>query len=300
MGLLGLAAQAAPDPWQDVDLTATVSIANMSAKPVRQHQFRLTLPDDVGSHQKVLSVRLPEYPRFEWKTHTNQVDRYAQGQLRLEANSQVTLKFQVRLRLTVTDARLNPGDARSAGNANFLRPTTFVESSAPEIRALATRLMAQASDDETRLRAAFFYPQRTLSYRRDMDNRGALFALREHYGDCTEYAALFVATARAMGYPARLTSEFRFEGDEDMDQPNHHAAEVFLRERWIPVDPNLATAPKLGYGFGTTGMQKIVLKRDGSWVWASATPELTANERRRWIQTRVQWQVRRAQTEPRP
>lgn len=290
-GLLTLGRATASEAWQDVTLTASVSITHRGTQPVRKYQFRLTLPDDAGSHQKVLSVTLPEQPRFLWKKHPNQVDRYVEAEFSLAPKQETTLVFSTRLRLKATDARVNPGDTRTAGNANFLRPTTFVESNAPEIQALASRIMNAIKDDEGRLRAAFDYPQHTLRYQRDMANRGALFALRERYGDCTEYAALFVATARAMGYPARLTSEFRFSGPQDLDQPNHHAAEVFLNGHWIPVDPNLATDPSLGYGFGTTQTEKIVLKRDGSWVWASATPDL-AREERQLIDTRVRWSIR--------
>lgn|GEM_PF-2504376 len=276
----------------NVTLTTTVSIENLGAQSIPIHHFRLTLPVTTPPHQHVLSVQWPQNARFHWRQHPNQVDRYAETQLSLAPHSTVQLVFKTQLRLQTTDWIRDGGDHSTAGNAQFLRPTAYVESTAPEIQRLAARFRQQSADPAAQLNAAFQYPQRSLRYQRDMPNNfGALFALRQGYGDCTEYAALFVATARAMGYPARLTSEFHFEPGIQYDQPNHHAAEVFVHDQWIPVDPNLATAPHLGYGFGTTGVQKIMLKRDGSWVWASSTPGVNAAYRERFLKTSVRWRV---------
>jgi len=102
---------------------------------------------------------------------------------------------------------------------------------------------------------------------------------------------VFVALARAMGYPARLTSEFNFSEDSEFDQPNHHAAEVFMGGQWIPVDPNLGTDNKSDYGFGVTGLHKIVLKRDGSWVWSSSSRGVAKAYREGNVAVQLRWSI---------
>ena len=94
-----------------------------------------------------------------------------------------------------------------------------------------------------------------------------------------------------MGYPARLTSEFNFSDLATFDVPNHHAAEVFLNGNWIPVDPNLALDVNSGYGFGKTGLDKIVLKRDGSWVWSVNTPGTSSQYRNAYVDATLSWSV---------
>ncbi len=103
---------------------------------------------------------------------------------------------------------------------------------------------------------------------------------------------MFVAIARAMGYPARLTSEFHFSRQTRFDQPNHHAAEVLLNGRWLPVDPNLALEPELGYGFGVGAASKIVLKRGDSCTWANQMPDVPASYRRKNVDVKIDWDIR--------
>jgi transglutaminase-like putative cysteine protease len=140
------------------------------------------------------------------------------------------------------------------------------------------------------LRAAYAYPQSRLRYTR-MDNKGALFALRTGMGDCTEYAAVFIGVARALGIPARMTSEFNFADERSFSAPNHHAAEAYFDGAWVPVDPNLALDPKLGYGFGVGGVNKVVLKRGDSWVWSNSIPGVSKNYREQYVKVETRWMV---------
>ena len=280
--------------YRDVVLTANLQFENRGAEAVLEQIVRLTLPADIPNQQQVLRIKLPAKGNFQWRSHPNQVDRYIEGKIVLPPNSTTPLQVQTTVRLLPFDYRVNKGNSSRDGNSNFLRPTSYIESTATEVIGLAARVSAQYSKDEDRLLAAFRYPQETLEYRKDIGNQGALFGLRNGYGDCTEYAAIFIATARAMGFPARLTSEFNFENNEAYDQPNHHAAEVFLNGQWIPVDPNLAIVRNSAYGFGTAGTHKVVLKRDGSWVWSSSTRGVSKNYHQNFIKATLQWSFKQS------
>lgn len=287
---VGAAWAAAPDDQREVVLSASIRIENRGDESVAEQVVSLTIPSDISNQQKVLSMAVPGQREPKVFDHPNQVDRFIMFRSGLPAHSVQEHTAQFRLRLSRFDYKQLRGNESAAGNANFLRATTYVESTSAEIAELAKKMATSHMDDEARLWAAYRYPQQNLKYRL-IDNRGALFALHNGYGDCTEYAAVFVALARAMGYPARLTSEFNFSEDSTFDQPNHHAAEVYMNDHWIPVDPNLGTDKKSAYGFGTTGWHKVVLKRDGSWVWSTSSRGVSKTYRETNVDVRLRWSI---------
>ncbi len=276
---------------REVLLTAIIRIDNRGETFVQDYTVRITVPVDLPHQQQLLGLSVPGQTDLDLHTHPNQVDKFLTLRLQVPSKSVAEQQVQYKVRLSRFDYRRKQGSPSTDGNDNFLRATTFVESDSQEIRSLAENISTKYATAESRLLAAYQLPQQTLKYRL-IENRGALFALHNGFGDCTEYAALFVALARAMGYPARLTSEFNFLEDNSFDQPNHHAAEVFLNGQWVPVDPNLGVNPKSEYGFGRTGLYKIVLKRDGSWVWAASIRGVSKQYQEKNLSLTVRWFVK--------
>lgn len=289
---VGATSAAVANDQREVLLSAIIRMENRGDESVAEQVVSLTIPGDISNQQKVLSITVPGQREVKVFDHPNQVDRFIMFRSKLPAHSVQEHTAQFRLRLSRFDYKRLRGNESAAGNANFLRATTYVESTSTEITDLANKLLASHAGDEARLWAAYRYPQQNLKYRL-IENRGAVFALRNGFGDCTEYAAVFVALARTMGYPARLTSEFNFSDDGEFDQPNHHAAEVFMGGQWMPVDPNLGTDKKSDYGFGVTGLHKIVLKRDGSWVWSSNSRGVSKTYRDANVSTQLRWLIQK-------
>lgn len=278
-----------------VDLSATITIENNGNQSLDRYIQRLSIPAENIAQQTLLGIDFPYSEPYQTRSHRNGVDKYMEFTLPLPAHSKVERRVVFHLKLKPFDYEREPSPANTdsaESDRYFLIPTQYVESDAPQVERIAEHIKETYSSTEERLRAAYLYPQQRLRYKIIGDNRGALYALTNGVGDCTEYAAVFAATARAMGIPARLTSEFLFTKHHEFSEPNHHAAEVLLDGSWIPVDPNLALDPKLGYGFGLTASSKIVLKRDGSWVWANGMPGTTKSYRDNYIKVNVQWDVR--------
>ncbi len=66
---------------------------------------------------------------------------------------------------------------------------------------------------------------------------GAVQALSQKKGDCTEYSDLFVALCRAKGIPARVVTGYTIRFDSI--PPKHHWAEVYFENLgWVPFDVN--------------------------------------------------------------
>ena len=69
---------------------------------------------------------------------------------------------------------------------------------------------------------------------------GAVGALREKRGDCTDHADLFVALCRAKGIPARICDGYVMIPPKKGDTARHMWAEFYSKRLgWIPVDPFL-------------------------------------------------------------
>lgn len=72
----------------------------------------------------------------------------------------------------------------------------------------------------------------------DGKDRGALQALTQGAGDCTEYATLFAALCRRAGIPARAVGGYLADRDTLLEPGAYHNwAEYHLDGRWHLVDP---------------------------------------------------------------
>lgn len=147
----------------------------------------------------------------------------------------------------------------------YLSPGPKIESSSPEIKAIAQNIINQVDNyDEVAIaQAAFDYTKKTLKY--DLYapsvNQGALSALENGAGSCVEFASLFVAITRAAGVPARIVNGFadkvaplsKADNITNLDS-RHQWAEFFVEGKgWIPADPTLSTSHTRIFGKLPTG-----------------------------------------------
>lgn len=70
------------------------------------------------------------------------------------------------------------------------------------------------------------------------EDRGALYALTNKKGDCTEYMYLFGALVRANGIPMRGVGGYVYSEDKILNPKDfHNWAEVYIDGAWRVVDP---------------------------------------------------------------
>ncbi|MCO1336145.1 hypothetical protein MO867_17575 [Microbulbifer sp. OS29] len=265
--------------WRDtvadskkVTLSAVITVKNQSDRDVVGYIHRLSMPVEAGLQQSLKEVRY-EYPeKIVYKKHKKGDSKYLELKLDIPAGDTIKRKVHFDLLLTSYDYTTIPRGREPYPASMYLQSAKYIESNAIAIRELSLEIQNTFADEDARLRAAFLLPQAIIDYK-IQPTKGALAGLESREGDCTEYAALFVALARSMGYPARVTSEFLFTKRKQFKQPNHHAAEVYMNGRWLPVDPNLAQESRFGYGFGRGKVSKITLTRDFTWVWSNLWPK---------------------------
>ncbi len=127
------------------------------------------------------------------------------------------------------------GSAYPAEIQQYLLPTENIQSNAPEIRSLARRLTQNATNDFEKVAALAIWVNENVEYDEGYadENKDALWVLKNRRGVCAEYTTLFIALARAIGIPARYAHVYAF-GKNGWE--SHAIAEVYVGDRWIPVD----------------------------------------------------------------
>jgi transglutaminase-like putative cysteine protease len=131
------------------------------------------------------------------------------------------------------------GDEVAAAQ-RYLAAETLIESDAPEIRDEARRAVGDATTGAAKAERLTRYVNALLEKKPTVSLPSAREVLRTKVGDCNEHTALYVAMARAAGIPARVAVGLVYIHGAFY----YHAwPEVFVDERWLPVDPTLNQFP---------------------------------------------------------
>jgi len=222
--------------WSDGDENADKATAENVTRDLYQVQ---TIPIDraLGDAKKIAGLAL------RWSQHIalplqTRADQYVQaGFVRTEIAANPVALAGEQVEALLPEARYSGDDA------HFLQRT----------KALTQSLLG----DEQRVRGLLLFVSEHLKQGTELRELTANEILRNQRGDCTEYAQLFVALARASGLPAREVSGLVYLGDTQLSFGGHTWAEVAINGRWQSVDPmwNLygVTATHLRMGEGEQG-----------------------------------------------
>src|SRR5207247_8888882 len=147
--------------------------------------------------------------------------------------------------IEIVDARtlrpgpLDPEAARQVG------PEPFIESDAPEIVEEAKKAVQDTRGARARAERLVRYVNALLDKKPTVSLPSAREVLRTRVGDCNEHTALYVAMARALGIPARVSvglvylhGAFYYHA-----WPEVYVEEPAGRGLWLPVDPTLNQFP---------------------------------------------------------
>lgn len=121
--------------------------------------------------------------------------------------------------------------------------TPWVQSDAPAIRELAARVVGRARDPRERMRRLReFVSGYVTEHGLDIGYASALEVLKDRRGDCTEFAVLLAALARAEGIPTRVVTGMvyadRYAGTLRVFVP-HAWVQSWVDGRWESYDAAL-------------------------------------------------------------
>lgn len=160
----------------------------------------------------------------------------------VETGEQSVVRDGSRAIVTICE-RCGADEATGAGDlTSYLAANAWVQSTHPEIVSFARRAARKGTVAQqmnhliAAVRARMTGPVDFVGY------ASALEALRRRSGDCTEFAVLLTAAARARGIPARiiigLVYADRFSGKKDVFSP-HAWVQAWDGERWTSYDAAL-------------------------------------------------------------
>jgi transglutaminase-like putative cysteine protease len=137
---------------------------------------------------------------------------------------------------TISPVSLPASDKRLV---SYLRPTPFLQSDHPRIRALAGEIIGIEKDARKAALRIKDWVYKNIAKKPTVSIPTALEVLQNRRGDCNEHAVLFNALARAAGIPAKTVVGVVYMRGAFY----YHAwSEVWLGD-WVSLDPVLNQFP---------------------------------------------------------
>jgi transglutaminase-like putative cysteine protease len=195
------------------------------------------VPKSIEGRQKILQVKYSPKPEREFEEKGN---KYARFVLNNPAGVQVItadVEAEIdRYDLSVAGKHRHEPESKER-LAAWLKSEKFVESDAKEIQQAAKSINGADELDKIRNIMAFVHQKiRYTGY--DETDHGALYALKNGTGDCTEFSDLFVALCRAKNIPARVWEGYLVDEIAKGDTAKHIRVEAYTRKYgWVPFDP---------------------------------------------------------------
>jgi transglutaminase-like putative cysteine protease len=220
-------------------LVLSLSVSNPSGKELTDQTIWLYVPAHATATQRLVHVEA---------TVRNRVERDAVGHSILVLSWDKVQPYFSTTATVSSQLALRPrSGVESLESAQpWLRPERFIESDHPGVQRLAAELKQQTPRES--VHAIFEWVADNIRYEAYIaDDLGAAFALRERRGDCTEYAYLATALARAQGLPARMVGGYVVDQDVSLAARDYHNwAEVHFDGAWQVVDPQKRVCEALG------------------------------------------------------
>lgn len=148
------------------------------------------------------------------------------------------LPLSTRLINIVVNLKLNPiPKAVALSDPDLWRVSErFIEVSDPKVQHIAN-LLKKSTEWETATSIYEWVRQNLIYAGYIADDLGAKYAINEKKGDCTEYAYLSVALARANGIPARMVGGYvTTQNIAPRPEDYHNWAEFYIDGTWHLVD----------------------------------------------------------------
>ncbi|MGB9960194.1 MAG: transglutaminase-like domain-containing protein [Candidatus Bathyarchaeales archaeon] len=138
---------------------------------------------------------------------------------------------------TINASMVKNYDKNSTMYKRYTQPEKLIESDNPQIISAAKSIVGDEENPYKKAQKIFDFVTTHIRYERQEEERGALWALKNGVGDCSEYSYLFVALCRAAGIPAKIQAGFVFNKVGENMTDGHMWAEFYLENYgWIPVD----------------------------------------------------------------
>ncbi|MHA1556703.1 MAG: transglutaminase-like domain-containing protein, partial [Candidatus Heimdallarchaeota archaeon] len=216
-------------------LNYSLNVKNISEKPVGNFSAFIALPLTISPQQIVSNLQIhPSSLKIATDVEGNCWTHFSVNRMEAKESRLLSYSAEVEMKPLIIPQRIskitktNPYERKFL--LNYLKPEPHIESDHPKIVEMAAKI--SNSNPLTFAKRAAKQVQKTVKYEIQPGEFGAAFAIEKRKGDCTEFAALFVALCRAAGIPARTNAGFALAQRWE----RHATAEFLVQGRWIPID----------------------------------------------------------------
>ena len=262
------AAEAVPTPrTRSFHMEYKASVENVPAG-ARHLDIWLPIPHD-DEYQQVRNLHIDSPQRYDIATapDDNRILHIAVDRpqpLAIRASFDATRTEHIQARLTDGASAENPDETRTL--AQYLKPDRLVPID-DKIRGWAREVVEQANAHTPLEKARAIYNHVVATVKYDKTGKGwgrgdIYYACEERRGNCTDFHAIVIGYARALGIPARFAIGFPLPADrgEGKIAGYHCWAEVYVSGiGWVPVDASEAAKnpAKREYFFGAHDENRI-------------------------------------------
>ena len=223
----------------DYQIVEHFKITNRGPGSPSKHNLWTALIRDMPPYQEVIEMSIlgPEYQTFE-DENENLIAEFDLSGIQPGESVTIDIRYHVKVNRLAYDLTRCEGDLPSA----FTDPELYIESDNPQIRSLSNQLAQGKSNPCEQARAFYDYVGDHLVYTYNGRDWGAQAALGEMGADCSEYASLTIALARAAGIPARYLEGVLYlePATEALARREHAWLEAYLPGiGWTPIDPTM-------------------------------------------------------------
>jgi len=210
-------------------LRFALTFTNPTPRLLRKQTYWGYLPARETPYQRLVDVQASTPMKLRQDELGHQIGELAFEEIAPWASKSVSLA--VKLEMSATP-RLEPLPVP----LDWLQPERFIESDNPNVIALARELRSHDATDTGR--AVYDWVATHIAYAGyNANDLGAARALADRRGDCTEFAYLAVALARASGIPARMLGGYVTDRDAAPKASQYHNwAELHLDGTWRLLD----------------------------------------------------------------
>ena len=216
-------------PQWDIErnIRYSFTLENKTAKPMQNIVFKTYSPVIISSTQKLMELNSTH-------TFTKQPDIY--GNQVMEFNIDFIPPYGKK-KISITAGLLLSKivAGTDSKDALFVSEQPLIETNSEAIQKLANNLKSQAGDLQKNI---FNWLVDNIEYSGyGMRDKGALYAIQELQGDCTEYAYLNVALNRVLGFKSRAVNGYVVTHDKKLAASGFHTwSEIWLDNGWQVID----------------------------------------------------------------
>ena len=216
----------------------TYTIQNTGGQTASKVMVWVALIQDHSPYQSVLSMVVnPAEYEIETDEFKNKFAVFTYEDVLADEELLIEINYEV----SVNGFQYTWGDCQGEILDSFTSAEKYIESNDSEITGLAAELSIDAETACEQAEAFYNYIGDNYQYAGYVtEDVGALTAIHQSSGDCTEYADTFIALNRAVDIPARFLEGVTYMSDTttELGDIKHDWTEVYLPGiGWVPVDP---------------------------------------------------------------